>query len=192
MFLLFFTLVHRIQPVHVLRVFVSSFSLFAFSNLEMLKLAYRKFDSSAIKTQHGCLVRLWHPHKTEDEKNPKQLLVYPTVTKHARTRTVELKAFFFFSNHMDAQLLRQDSSPITLQCHWQINIWFKRRLEINGEVAKTGCDAGCAQGRRRISLSVSSRELHVQHTWDKQHVWFWQKIVFRKEKKKQVDIPLRI
>lgn len=95
MFLLFFTLVHRIQPVHVLRVFVSSFSLFAFSNLEMLKLAYRKFDSSAIKTQHGCLVRLWHPHKTEDEKNPKQLLVYPTVTKHARTRTVELKAFFF-------------------------------------------------------------------------------------------------
>lgn len=81
----------------VLRAFLSSFSLFAFSNLEMQKLAYRKFASSAMETQHGRLVWLWHPHKTEDEENPKQLLVYPTVTKHARTRTVELKAFFFFS-----------------------------------------------------------------------------------------------
>lgn len=92
----------------------------------MLKLAYRKFDSSAIETQRSFLDRLWHPHKTEDEENPKQLLVYPTVTKHARTRTVELKAFFFFlfflPNHIDAQLLRQDSSSVTLQCHLQINI----------------------------------------------------------------------
>lgn len=66
---------------------------------------------------------------------------------------------------MDAQFfLRQDSSPVTLQCHLQINIRFKRRVEINGEVIKTGCDAGRARGRRRISLLVSSRELHVQHT----------------------------
>lgn len=96
MFPRFFTLVHRIPPGHVLRAFVPTFSLFAFLCLEMLKLAYPKFDSSAIETQQGCLVRLWHPHKTEDEENPKQLLVYPTVTKHARTRTVELKAFFCF------------------------------------------------------------------------------------------------
>lgn len=179
----------------VLRAFLSSFSLFAFSNLEMQKLAYRKFASSAMETQHGRLVWLWHPHKTEDEENPKQLLVYPTVTKHARTRTVELKAvffFLFFPNHMDAQLLRQDSSPVTLQCHLQINIWFERGLEINGEVVKTGvhcCDAGRARGRRRISLSVSS--LHVQHTWDKQHVWFLTENRLQKSKK-QVDIPFRI
>lgn len=189
----------------VLRALVSSLSLFAFFffNLEMPKLAYRQFDSKFDSMGHQDPTWLPGPAvaSAQNEGRRKRKATtglsncYKTRTlTHSGTKGLFFKIFFFLPNHIDAQLLRQDSSSVTLQCHLQINIWSERRLEINREVVKTGvhcCDAGRARGRRRVSLSVSSRELHAQHTWDKQHVWFWQKIDFREKKKDEISLRIK-
>lgn len=136
----------------------------------------------------GCFTHRDIIYKTED-KNQSIYFVYPPVTKHTHSGT---KGQFF--NHMNVKLCNCNRPLPLLSVLYNDNRWLYCRggwgEEIKGGLENTGgpwchVDAlfqSCPPGWERLAELASlvhqfplPQESHVQHTHDKQHVWFWQK-----------------